>query len=127
MSRLPFILWLSLLRLFVSSSCSAQDCELILKKSFTECQKIRNGYLEMTKYSKYMDRHDTIPKFITCYFNKLCNDQFFSSVFHYKEFSNGECNYNVIYTGENAVILNQEDRSAEVIPALKWPEKIRST
>jgi thiol-disulfide isomerase/thioredoxin len=104
----------------------AQDAKEILQKSYAKCQSVQNGYYEMTKYMKYLNKKDTIETSFDCYFKKLKDDSLFSSAFHFKEFYKNEWVSEVLYTGEDLVNISLKDSSGFIMSKSKWAKEIKS-
>ena len=105
---------------------SAQDPKDILKKTIEKCLSVRNGYYEMTKYTKFMTRKDTMNNSYICHFKKLQDDSLFSSAFHNKQFFNGKFLGEIIYTGEELIRTNPEDSTATIMSKKLWSADIES-
>src|SRR3954470_13470529 len=112
-----------------SLSLFAQDAKEILRKANNKCFSIQNGYYEMTRRMKYMERKDTTTATFSCYFKKLSADTLYASAFNNKSKTvskNGEFIKNTMYTGNEIVMLNAEDSSATIMSKDKWASYIVS-
>ncbi|HZV43785.1 MAG TPA: TlpA disulfide reductase family protein [Saprospiraceae bacterium] len=107
-------------------SLLAQDAQQILQKSFDQCQSVRNGYYEMTRYWKSMTKKDTSVSSFTCYFKKLDHDTIFSSAFHSQYFYKGEYTGDALYTGDDFVTTSKKDSTARIMSKAKWAEEINN-
>lgn len=103
-----------------------QNAKVILKQSYQKCQTIKNGYYEMTRYSKNTDDKDTSKAKFYCNFKKLINDSIYSSAFHYYTFLNDTNKLDVIYTGDNFVTASSKDSTATIMSKSLWSNKIKS-
>ncbi len=128
---MKYKLILSAILLWFFASCK-QDAKEILKKSFDKCQKIQNGYYEMTRFSHDYDDTDTSVNSYKCFFNKIQNDSLSSSAFHIQEFyrkPGGDTTVHsreYIYTG--AVFVNLfSDSTAVVIDKSKWANRVATS
>lgn len=108
------------------NSCEPNVKE-ILQKSFKKCQTIQNGYYEMTRYTSLTNQNDTPEDIYVCYFDKLKNDSLFSSAFHLKHYKKGKHKRDVIYTGEDFIITNENDSSAKIMSKAKWFNEIKAS
>jgi peroxiredoxin len=115
-----------LLGTLLFASCSKQNAEDILRKSYEKCQSIENGYYEMTHYMKYMSSTDTSSSSFSCYFRKLPDDSIYSSAFHYQYYYNGEYSRDVLYTGDDFVNYSKKDSTGEIMSKTLWAEDIQS-
>jgi peroxiredoxin len=107
----------------VLSSCTHSP-EEILKKSWTKCQSVENGYYEMDHFMKYMSRNDTTQKTFKCHFKKLPGDTLFSSVFHYEQTGNEGSLSGVLYSGNEFVTYNPGDSSGTIRTTGQWADQI---
>ena len=107
-------------------SLLAQDAQQILQKSFDQCQSVRNGYYEMTRYWKSMTKKDTSVSSFTCYFKKLDHDTIFSSAFHMQYFSKRDYTGDALYTGDDFVTTSKKDSTARIMSKAKWAEEINN-
>src|SRR3569832_1041923 len=117
-----------LLNLF-SISLFAQDAKEILKKANAKCFSIQNGYYEMTRRMKFMERKATATITYSCYFKKLSVDTLYTSAFNYKSrtvYKGQEIIKNTIYTGNEIAMLNAKDSSATIMSKDKWAADIVS-
>jgi peroxiredoxin len=105
---------------------SAQDVKTILQKSYDQCQSVRNGYYEMSRYWKSMTKKDTIKSSFTCYFKKLENDTLFPAAFHYTSYWKDQYAGEVLYTGEDFVTTYAKDSTGRIMSKAKWASEINS-
>ena len=121
----PALFLLFLASLFITA-CSNPNAKDILKKSFEQCQSIKRGYYEMTRYMKYMSGNDTTSSNYTCHFKKLTDDTIYSSAFHYQQFDEGEYSRDVLYTGDEFVYYSTKDSAGEIMSKTRWANDIKS-
>jgi len=105
---------------------NAQNAKEILQKSYHTCQAIQNGYFETTFLDKRMHKKDTAKTDYNCYFKKIKNDSLLPMSFHATQiFSNGSKS-ELIYTGEEYVMLTPKDSIAETMSTTIWAKEIKS-
>lgn len=87
----------------------------ILKKSFDRCQKIHNGYYEISKYMKYPLSSDTSINFMKGYFKKIYGDTLCSAAFHYSKYNNHDYLGEFIYNGNDYIMATKSDSSVKIL------------
>lgn len=117
-TQLTFVL------LLVGTLAFAQDAKMILKKSYSKCQSIQNGYYEMTTYYKSFSYEDTSRSSYFCHFKKLKDDSIFSSAFNYYSFLDDSSKFTLLYTGDELITSMSKERSATIISKFTWEEDI---
>lgn len=113
--------------LLASATLYSQDARAILTKSRQKCQSIQNGYYEMTKTMRAMASNDTTTTSFTCHFRKLADDTIRSSAFHSKMFWKGEHMSDMLYTGDDYVMVNVKDSVATIMAKSLWAKEIKSS
>ena len=113
------ILFLALF--LVSLKSYGQDPKEILKKSYSKCIAITNGYYDMKMETKFMSDKDTVPygeyKF---YFKKLKKDSLYYIAFNSELLDDGGYINNTLYTGNEYVTFSRKDSTAELMSKTKW-------
>lgn len=121
-----FTLLLALILFSVKSY--GQDPKEILKKSYTKCKEIKNGYYDMKMETKFMDNKDTISygeyKF---YFKKLKKDSLYYIAFNSELLDEGGYIKNTLYTGNEFVTYSRKDSTAELMSKTKWLETLMAS
>jgi len=108
--------------LFGASASVAQEARAILKRSYKQCQSIKKGHYEMTKFMKYMSEADTVKSTFSCDFKKLKKDTLFPSAFHYtyvKYHSGSTTKGERLYTGDALLNANLRDSTCNVVSVKK--------
>lgn len=108
--------------LLVSLKSNGQDPKEILKKSYSKCLAIKNGFYDMEMKMVFGGNNDTIwdigYKF---YFNKLKNDSLYPIAFNSERFLKGLFYIdNRLYTGKELVTYSKNDSMAKIISKARW-------
>jgi len=117
---------LSISLFILSASIYGQEAEVILKQTYKKCHSVQNGTYSMTRHMKYMSDSDTTIQRYECSFKKLPSDTVFYSAFDSRTYWNDTSFSNVIYTGDEFVMLNKKDSSATIMSNTIWAERIKS-
>jgi len=99
-----------------------QDPKEILKKSYSKCLTIKNGFYDMEMKMTFGDNNDTTwdirYKF---YFNKLKNDSLYPIAFNSERFHKGIFYIdNRLYTGKELVSYSKNDSIAKIMSKARW-------
>ncbi|HEY5369534.1 MAG TPA: TlpA disulfide reductase family protein [Hanamia sp.] len=113
---------LLVLLILMSLKSQAQDPKEILKKSYSKCLTIKNGFYDMEMKMKFMAMKDTTwdigYKF---YFNKLKNDSLYPIAFNSERFNKGLFYIdNRLYTGNELVTYSKNDSMAKIMSKVRW-------
>lgn len=114
------------LLLFFCTCVFSQNAMEILRRSYKQCQSVKSGYYEMSKYMKYMDKQDTVRDDFKCHFRKHKEDTLYG--LHFRGYMHNSDGFSdeVIYNGNEFVILTPEDSTALIVPRTQWAEEVRS-
>jgi thiol-disulfide isomerase/thioredoxin len=112
--------------IFLYTFSFSQDVRKIFQKTFEKCQSVQNGHYEMTKFTKFKTKKDTVSSSYSCTFIKLKDDTLFSCAFKYLKFVNNGNSDDVMYTGEDFVELFPLDSTGKIVSKLKYPDEIKT-
>jgi len=117
-----YIVLISSILITLSCNEKLSNPEYLLQKSFEECQRIDNGYYEMTEQIKYYSSLDTTKRVFKCYFTKNHFDSIFSSFFKYDMMLQDTINTCIIYNGKEFVSFSYKKNTGYI---MKQPEHYR--
>ncbi|HEY5462399.1 MAG TPA: TlpA disulfide reductase family protein [Hanamia sp.] len=106
----------------ISLKSYGQDPKEILKRSYSKCQTIQNGFYDMKMKMTFGGNNDTTwdigYKF---YFNKLKNDSLYPIAFNSERFHKGLFYIdNRLYTGKELVTYSKNDSMAKIMSKARW-------
>lgn len=106
----------------ISLKSYGQDPKEILKKSYSKCLTIKNGFYDMEMKVTFGGNNDTTwdigYKF---YFNKLKNDSLYPIAFNSERFHKGFYYIdNRLYTGKELVTYSKIDSMAKIMSKARW-------
>ena len=106
----------------ISLKSYGQDPKEILKKSYSKCLTVQNGFYDMEMKMTFGDNNDTTwdigYKF---YFNKLKNDSLYPIAFNSERSIKGKIYFdNKLYTGNEYVTFSRNDSSAKIMDRARW-------
>jgi thiol-disulfide isomerase/thioredoxin len=117
------------LLILISLISQAQDPKEILKKSYSKCLTVKNGYYDMEMKMTFGNSNDTTwdigYKF---YFNKLKNDSLYPIAFNSERFHKGLFYVNNrLYTGKELVTYSRNDSMAKIMSKARWIKDLKES
>lgn len=117
------------LLILISLKSQAQDAKEILRKSYSKCLTVKNGYYDMEMKMIFGNSNDTTwdigYKF---YFNKLKNDSLYPIAFNSERFHKGLFYIdNRLYTGKELVTYSRNDSVAKIMSKARWIKDLKES
>jgi thiol-disulfide isomerase/thioredoxin len=117
------------LLILISLISQAQDPKEILKKSYSKCLTVKNGYYDMEMKMTFGNSNDTTwdigYKF---YFNKITNDSLYPIAFNSERFHKGLFYMdNRLYTGKELVTYSRNDSVAKIMSKARWIKDLKES